>query len=391
MSGKSNFKKLVLKLHEILGLSTGLVVFIVSITGCLWVFQEEIGALLSDEQTFEVQDAPLVTATRAKEIASDVFPGKNVHGALYGRPGEAVEVIFYEEKPEFYRSVYLHPYSGEIVKTEDHEAGFFHFVLEGHMHLWLPEEIGSEIVGVSVLLFLIILVSGLILWWPKKSNRRQRLKFSWKKSTGWKRKNFDLHAITGFYVYALAFIIAFTGCVMTYDWLHKSVYKTVGGDRYPFFTIPENIHSAPRQAVAAGIPMDRLVPLLQSENPNAVGIEIHYPHTDSSSIYVEISHQEGVYYSSDYRFFDQHTLAEIETPDLYGRYAEAGFAEKVIRMNYDIHVGAIGGLPGKIIAFLASLLTASLPVSGALYWYGKRFKKRKTHSTRSEYSNTLTP
>ena len=46
-------------------------------------------------------------------------------------------------------------------------------------------------------------------------------------------------------------------------------------------------------------------------------------------------------------------------------------------MNYDIHIGAIGGLAGKIIAFLASLICASLPVTGTLLWYGKKFKKKK--------------
>ena len=46
-------------------------------------------------------------------------------------------------------------------------------------------------------------------------------------------------------------------------------------------------------------------------------------------------------------------------------------------MNYDIHIGAIGGIAGKIIAFLVSLLTASLPVTGVLLWYGRNYKKKK--------------
>ena len=46
-------------------------------------------------------------------------------------------------------------------------------------------------------------------------------------------------------------------------------------------------------------------------------------------------------------------------------------------MNYDIHIGAIGGIAGKIIAFLSSLLIASLPVTGTLLWYGRTYKKTK--------------
>jgi uncharacterized iron-regulated membrane protein len=44
-------------------------------------------------------------------------------------------------------------------------------------------------------------------------------------------------------------------------------------------------------------------------------------------------------------------------------------------MNYDIHVGAIGGFTGKIIAFIISLICTSLPVSGFLVWWWKRKKR----------------
>jgi uncharacterized iron-regulated membrane protein len=46
-------------------------------------------------------------------------------------------------------------------------------------------------------------------------------------------------------------------------------------------------------------------------------------------------------------------------------------------MNYDIHVGAIGGIPGKILAFIISLICASLPITGLLVWLNKGKKKSK--------------
>ena len=41
-------------------------------------------------------------------------------------------------------------------------------------------------------------------------------------------------------------------------------------------------------------------------------------------------------------------------------------------LNYDIHIGAVLGLTGKIIAFLISLICASLPITGFLVWWNKR-------------------
>ena len=187
-----------------------------------------------------------------------------------------------------------------------------------------------------------------------------------------KRINFDLHTVVGFYVMTFAFVLAFTGCVMAFNWFYFITYKVAGGAKQPQFIIPNNQSTQPKSAVLA---IDQLIPLLQTNYPNAENFEIHYPATDSSSIYVEVSNSSGVYYNSDYLFFDQYTLQEIDTPSIYGKYQDAKFADKVIRMNYDIHVGAIGGVLGKIIVFLASLIIASLPITGVMIWWNRSRKK----------------
>ncbi|HLT51857.1 MAG TPA: PepSY-associated TM helix domain-containing protein, partial [Arenibacter sp.] len=370
-------KKFIFQLHKILGLTTGIVVFIVAITGCCWAFKEEIESLYGDYKKVVPQDRPILTPTEAKDIALAIFPHNTIHGTAFKKADDAIEVIFYDADPEFYQSVFLNPYSGEIIQVNDNLSGFFAFILKGHMRLWLPKEIGEQVVSASIMVFMLIIVSGVILWIPKKKkNLRQRIKFDWKKTMGWKRKNFDLHTVIGFYICSFALIIAFTGTLISYDWLKYVVYKSAGGEKEAAFIIPENISGKVENDSL--IPMDLLIGKLQKELPNAEGFELHYPHTDEESIYVEVSNSEGLYYDADYRFFDQHTLEEIETPAIYGKYKDAKVADKILRMNYDIHIGAIGGITGKIIAFLISLLTASLPVTGILLWYGRNYKAKKS-------------
>lgn len=374
---KSTFRKAVRQIHLMLGLASGLVVFIVAVTGCLWVFQEEIRSWMDNVPAVARQDRPVIAPLEARRIAGSVLPGRHVHGTLYhADETRPVEVIFYEAEPEFYQSVYLHPYSGEVLMIDNKLEGFFPFILEGHMHLWLPEAVGSEIVAWGTVVFVVMLISGMVLWWPrKKKARKQRFWFRWKKRTAWKRKNFDLHAIAGFYVFTLALVIALSGLIMTFEAFEQFTYeKVLGGDRQTAFAWPAN--AAPGTATPGeAAPIDRLLPLLRARFPHALDFEVHYPFSDTASIYVELGYEDGVYYSADYRFFDQHTLEEVETPSIYGRYAEAGFSEKVMRMNYDTHVGAIGGLPGKILAFLASFVCATLPVSGVLIYWGRKRKK----------------
>ncbi|WP_339713761.1 PepSY-associated TM helix domain-containing protein [uncultured Kriegella sp.] len=370
-------KKFIFQLHKILGLITGTVVFVVAITGCCWAFRAEIESFYDDYKKVAPQNLPILTPTVAKKLAEEVFPENTVHGTAFKGADDAIEVIFYDPDPEFYRSVFLNPYSGEVIQVDDHLSGFFAFILKGHMRIWLPKEIGEQVVGACILTFILIIISGFILWFPKKrKNIKQRLKFDWKPNTRWKRKNFDLHTVTGFYICSLALVLAFTGSVISYNWLKYVVYKSVGGEKVPAFIIPEN--TGKPQDADGTIPMDFLIVKLQKESPNAVGFELHYPKTADESIYVEVTNSEGLYYDADYRFFDQNTLEELETKAIYGKYENAKVADKILRMNYDIHIGAIGGIAGKIIAFLASLLTASLPVTGALLWYGRKYKKKRT-------------
>ncbi|HEA20647.1 MAG TPA: PepSY domain-containing protein [Pricia antarctica] len=374
-----NFKKFILQLHKILGLTTGMVVFIVAITGCGWAFRDEIESFYDIYKKVVPQDAASLTPTKAKELAKELFPNNTVHGTVFKKADDAIEVIFYDAEPEFYQSVFLHPYSGETIQVDNHLTGFFAFILKGHMRLWLPKAIGEQVVGVSILIFILIIISGFILWLPKKrKNLKQRLTLKWKKSTGWKRKNFDLHTVVGFYICSLALLLAFTGSLMSYNWLRYVVYKSTGGEKEAQFIIPENqSNNSANQDV---VPMDFLIEKLQKEVPKAEAFELHYPTSPDESIYVEISNSKGLYYDADFRFFDQNTLKEIETPSIYGKYENAKLADKIQRMNYDIHIGAIGGIAGKIIAFLVSLLTATLPVTGVFMWYGRKYKKKKVSS-----------
>lgn len=368
-------KKIIFQLHKILGLVTGVIVFIVAITGCCWTFREEIESLYDDYKKVVPQNKTIITATEAKTLAKMVFPKNMVHGTLFKKRDDAIEVIFYDVEPEFYQSVFLNPYSGKVIQIDNHLSGFFSFNLKGHTRLWLPAGIGEHVVGISVLIFLFISISGVILWFPKKyKNIKKRLKFDWKKTTRWKRKNFDLHSIIGFYIFFLAFIIAFTGAVMSYTWLNDVYYKTIGGDKISYFMIPKNKNKIDEKTV---LPIDKLIPKLKRENPNAKSFEIHYPHNKEESIYVEVENSEGLHYDVDYRFFDQKNLEEIEISSIYGKYNTAKTSDTILRMNYDIHIGAIGGIIGKVIAFLISLLTASLPVTGILLWYGRTYKKKK--------------
>lgn len=91
-----------------------------------------------------------------------------------------------------------------------------------------------------------------------------------------------------------------------------------------------------------------------------------------------------LYYNVDRFSFDRYTLKELKSDNPYqGKYVDKKPGEKLRRMNYDIHVGAIAGTPGRVLVFLAALFGASLPLTGA-YLYLKPLLRRKAPRKRSE-------
>src|SRR5690606_11844945 len=79
---------------------------------------------------------------------------------------EGLDVFWYGDQVKYFYRVYINPYTGEVLKAENTKWEFFNIVLWLHMSLLLGE-LGHELVAYGVLLFVVLLITGLVLWWPK--------------------------------------------------------------------------------------------------------------------------------------------------------------------------------------------------------------------------------
>lgn len=369
-----SFKKIIGKIHLWLGFSSGLLVFVIAITGCIYAFQAEIQDLTQPFRFAERQSKELLPPSRLKAIAESALPEKHIHAVLYSGNDRAAQVIFFNFDPSYYYIAYLDPYSAEVLKVKDMDADFFRFVLDGHFYLWLPPAIGQPVVATATLVFVIMLISGIVLWWPrKKKNAKQRFTIKWQ--ARWRRVNYDLHNVLGFYASCIALILALTGLVWGFEWFARSVYATTGGKKSLDYEDPV---SDTTKVYAGDIPaIDRIFYRMREEHPSAQAIEVHVPDSQAATIAANSNPDLNTYWKMDYRYFDQYTLKEVSVDHIYGRYTEARAADKLMRMNYDIHTGAILGLSGKVLAFFASLICASLPITGVYIWWGRRNKAKE--------------
>lgn len=371
--------KFIRKVHLWLGLTSGIVVFIIALTGAIYAFESEIREATEPFRHVVPQTGKMLPPSLLREEALSVYPDYHLHSLAYGGSDDAAMAVFYNFEPDFYyTAVYLNPYNGEVLKAKNFEEDLLWLNLQGHYYLWLPAEIGQPIVAYSTLVFFVMLVTGIFLWWPRnKAARKIRFSFKWKETTKWRRKNYDLHAILGFYAWIFGILFAVTGLVWGFSWFGYGVYKLAGGEKSPIYVEPSSPSYSDEDSSDVFTNMNLLWENLEEAYPNVAHIDLHFPEDDSTSIYVNIKYDEGTYYKTDFLFFDRNTLEQIPTTHLYGEYANADGADKLIRMNYDIHVGAILGLPGKVLAFIASLTIASLPVTGVLMYIGRKRKKVK--------------
>ncbi|TDQ06856.1 PepSY-associated TM helix domain-containing protein [Pedobacter metabolipauper] len=378
---KNRFKYWIGQIHLWLGLTSGLFVCFLGITGCVLAFEREIENVSQPYRFTETQHKPLLEPSRLKEIADKAIPGKHAHSVSY-QPGKSSQVVYFAFEPEYYWIVFLNPYTGEVLKVKNMDDDFFRVMIMGHYYLWLPANIGQPVLASATLMFFFLLISGLILWWPKnKAASKKRFTIKW--NAKWRRVNYDLHNVLGFYMTWILIFIAFSGLVMGFQWFAKSAYwVSSGGKKLNLFEETYSDSTLVNAAAGRKPAIDILWARTRDTLQNFSGsLEVHVPDGPKSAIEVALNPDTDVFWKTNYYYYDQYTLKEMEVAHVFGKYANATVADKLMRMNYDIHIGAIAGIPGKIMAFLASLIAASLPITGFIIWRGRKKKNRTKETT----------
>jgi len=368
---KMGFKKKIRFLHKWLGLISGLIVFIVSITGCIFCFHDEIKDITRKEwRLVEPQNKPFIPPSVLLGKAKEILPSyKSGMISYYGKDRSAI-VYAYSDIGSLY--LYFNPYTGKHLKIENPENDFFIIVEHIHLYLLLPDYIGKHIVGGATIIFIILLITGIIQWWPKRKSDIKR-SFSVKWTAKWRRVNYDWHNTSGFYISIIVAIIAITGLTFTYEWVGDGIYKTfnLGGDKNFETKAPvidttkfeTNKVIAIDRAFMQTMQLQQKAEMFYVTIPQQKGDIINtgaYPHT------LRYDHQSNYYFHPE-----NGKLIESQP------YGKKTLGLQIVEMNYGIHTGQILDLPGKIIAFIVSLLAAALPITGFMIWYGRKNKRRK--------------
>lgn len=398
-------RKIFRNIHLWLSVPFGILITLICFSGAALVFEKEVMELCHRELYFvkKVEAAPLPMEQLMTKVAATLPDSVSVTGVNISSDSErAYQVTL--SKPRR-ASMYVDQYTGEIMGKYE-RAPFFNFMFR--MHRWLLDSMkqdggifwGKMIVGTSTLMFVFVLISGIVVWWPRT---RKALKNSLKivANKGWRRFWYDLHVAGGMYALVFLLAMALTGLTWSFQWYRTGFYKTFGVEVQPSM----GHGNAAANATAKGGKREESPegrsrrPGNRSEKPEGRGEHSESregrkrsPYTNWQQVYEQlaeanpdyklISVSDGSASVALPRFGNQRGTdrykfnprnGEITETTLYKDLDNSG---KIRGWIYSVHVGSWGGMLTRILTFIAALVGASLPLTGYYLWI-RRLKKRK--------------
>ena len=380
-------RKIFRNIHLWLSVPFGILITLICFSGAALVFEKEVMELCHRELYFvkKVEAAPLPMEQLMTKVAATLPDSVSVTGVnISSDPERAYQVTL--SKPRR-ASMYVDQYTGEITGKYE-RAPFFNFMFR--MHRWLLDSMkqdggifwGKMIVGTSTLMFVFVLISGVVVWWPRT---RKALKNSLKivANKGWRRFWYDLHVAGGMYAHVFLLAMALTGLTWSFQWYRTGFYKTFGVEVQPSM----GHGNAAANATAKGGKRDG-----KPEGREGRGAHRYSPYTNWQQVYEQlaeanpdykqISVSDGSASVAVPRFGNQRGTdrykfnprnGEITETTLYKDLDNSG---KIRGWIYSVHVGSWGGMLTRILTFVAALIGASLPLTGYYLWIRKKIKRR---------------
>ncbi len=380
---KFSWRKLFNDIHLWMGIGSGLILFLVCLSGTLYVFMAEVEKMIEPEK-YRIEVKANAQRLPAEKIIAKIR--QEVGGSFNGitiphDPGQPYTINFKQSEEDRRGTNYLvDPYTATLKgTTESPAAGFFMFMFRMHRWLLMDTSIGRVIVGIATIIFVFLLLTGLVLWWPKKlKNIRQGLVV--KTSASWKRINHDLHNALGFYAMIMLLIMALTGLCWSFEWYRNGLSDVLGAEVFGGRN-GKPMTSDTSSAGAKDLKIDDFIRLTHEVLPYDGDYNIAIP-TDEKGVVVVRKNRAASFFAlsvPDKVEIDQYSGSMLKVE----KFSDKPLNEQIAAAIKPIHTGEIFGTFSKIIYFISCLIATSLPVTGTIIWINKLKKKAKKRKKRN--------
>lgn len=366
-------RKIIRKIHTYLAIPIGIFIFILCITGMILVFQTEIKQMLNpnfytlSKSTIEGKEP--IALEKLIPILNTQLKDNEVTGVtIYDDPIATYRVSL---KEGFRETAFVDQYNGKVLGQETASNSFFMKVMS--IHRWLMDSTrswGKFITSWSTVAFVIILITGFF-YLKKKYKGNYKVVTS----KGSKRLIFDLHNALGNYAFILLLILSLTGLMWSFTPYRNAVFY-IFGDRTP--TTENTDHG--KGGRGKGGKGERAEQKLKVNYAMwDIALENFKVHADQYDFVKVVENSITAHPKNTYRprVTDEYgynpKTGELTTTTLF---ESRPIGNRVMMWAYSLHVGDYWGIWSKIITCIATLIGASLPVTGYYLWLRKKKRKK---------------
>jgi uncharacterized iron-regulated membrane protein len=395
LSIRNTFKKI----HLWLGLLSALILTIVCLSGTLYIFKQETLEVLN-RNAFKI--APVSKDITPEELISktESQTGNKVASITIPEKQDKAWIFNVKAKGRHHgQNYFVNPHSGAITSYNSLKgAAFFSVLIRLHRWLLLDTSIGRPIVGWSSIIMSLLIISGLIIWLPRKIRywrKGLRVRFSKNK----KRLPYDLHKGLGFYATIFILLMSLTGPFWSFSWYRQGIISNLLNIEMPSKGNAKQAHS-PRQtenSIKNQTTQKKTLPFAGNALKQYLATAKKVlPYAGTNKIYIPTSRQHSVIIEKNKNgFFAPPGTDKVEidtkTGDIISldRFTDKPFNLKLMYSMRALHTGSILGYFSKILYFLAGLIASSLPLTGVLIWMNRKRKKQKKDNNHFKKQNRL--
>ncbi|MBW4582577.1 MAG: PepSY domain-containing protein [Tildeniella nuda ZEHNDER 1965/U140] len=371
--GSLRLRSLVFQLHRYLGLFCGFILIIIGITGSLLVFEPElehqliehrIGAIVPQANLISIDT---VVATVQAELKR--APNLTLGNILLPQDTTSPYQARLWDTNNHLVQLFIHPYSGHVMGMISEAESWLQIALRLHYQL-LAGDTGAMITGIVGLLSFLLSLTGIVLWtgWRKLI---AGFKIKWNAHP--KRRNFDLHKVTGVVAAVFLALTGFTGfCWNFYDWSSALIYTLTLTPK------PPELIAKPLPGQAA-LPASTILQMADTTFPNAITTYLGIPSTPEGVVRVgKRQPHESFRYGESELLVDPYTGKALRVQDS----KTLAFGDRILNAFVPLHYGTFGGLSTRIFYVFVGLTPLILFTTGfVMWWYRKRKDVRVVETT----------
>lgn len=210
---KIRLRQAIFQIHLWSGMILGLYLLMISVTGSVLVYWNELYRAVTPEPIISQARGPRLTDDQLRTAALRLYPNDRVVDIRRPRNLDQAVAIGLQSGRKIRHRLFDPRTGRDLGDSVSHGMRVVAFVLDLHDNL-LAGPAGREVNGAGAVALLVVAVSGIVIWWPGSKTWRRSL--SLPRGTGWKALTWHLHSMVGFWSFAFTCVFGLSGIYLCF-------------------------------------------------------------------------------------------------------------------------------------------------------------------------------